>query len=82
MAFENGVNYTAGLPIVRTSPDHGTAFDIAGQGIANAQSMRNAIYWSLDIYKNRKFHKEINANPLQVQPVSEVKRKNYSSHRE
>jgi len=82
LSFEDGVNYTAGLPIVRTSPDHGTAFDIAGQGIANAQSMRNAIYWSLDIYKNRKFHKEINANPLQVQQVSEVKRKNYSSHRE
>ncbi len=82
LSFEDGVNYTAGLPIVRTSPDHGTAFDIAGQGIANAQSMRSAIYLALDIYKNRKFHKEIHANPLQVQQVSDGKRKNYSGNRE
>jgi 4-hydroxythreonine-4-phosphate dehydrogenase len=77
LSFENGVNYTAGLPIVRTSPDHGTAFDIAGQGIADAQSMRNAIYWSLDIYKNRRFYKEINSDPLKPQQITEVKRKNY-----
>lgn len=67
LAFDNGVNYTAGLPIVRTSPDHGTAFDIAGKGVASGQSMRNAIYWAMDIYKNRKSHKEMNANPLKPQ---------------
>lgn len=82
LSFEDGVNYTAGLPIVRTSPDHGTAFDIAGQGIANAQSMRSAIYWSLDIYKNRKFHKEIHANPLKAQPISDGRRKNNSHAKE
>ena len=48
-----GVNFTAGLPIVRTSPAHGTAYDIAGKNIANGQSMRNAIYLALDILKNR-----------------------------
>jgi 4-hydroxythreonine-4-phosphate dehydrogenase len=51
---KDGVNFTAGLPIVRTSPAHGTAYDIAGKNIADAQSMRNAIYLALDILKNRK----------------------------
>lgn len=64
IAFEDGVNYTAGLPIVRTSPDHGTAFGIAGKDIASGQSMRNAIYWAIDIFRNRELHKEINKNPL------------------
>jgi 4-hydroxythreonine-4-phosphate dehydrogenase len=48
-----GVNYTAGLPIVRTSPAHGTAYDIAGKNVANGQSMRNAIYLAIDILRNR-----------------------------
>jgi 4-hydroxythreonine-4-phosphate dehydrogenase len=67
LAFDTGVNFTAGLPIVRTSPDHGTAFDIAGQDKANEQSMRNAIYLAVDVYQNRQFFKEINTNPLQSQ---------------
>lgn len=53
LAMEDGVNYTAGLPIVRTSPAHGTAYHIAGKNIASAQSMRNAIYLAIDILKNR-----------------------------
>lgn len=53
IAFENGVNFTAGLPFVRTSPDHGTAFSIAGKGIADETSMRNAIFTALDIVKSR-----------------------------
>lgn len=68
LAFEDGVNYTAGLPIVRTSPDHGTAFDIAGQNKASEQSMRSAIYLASDIYRNRQFIREISVNPLQVSP--------------
>ena len=67
LAFEEGVNYTAGLPIVRTSPDHGTAFDIAGKNMANAQSMRSAIYLAIDAFRTRKFLKEIAANPLKIQ---------------
>lgn len=68
LAFDSGVNFTAGLPVVRTSPDHGTAFDIAGKGIASETSMRSAIYLAVDIYRNREFIREIEANPLQSQP--------------
>jgi len=64
IAFDDGVNYTAGLPIVRTSPDHGTAFDIAGKGVASEQSIRSAIYLAMDIYRTRQYVKEITANPL------------------
>lgn len=67
LAFDQGVNFTAGLPIVRTSPDHGTAFDIAGQDKASAQSMRSAIYLAMDIYRMQKTLKEANANPLEAQ---------------
>lgn len=68
LAFEDGVNYTAGLPIVRTSPDHGTAFDIVGQNKASEHSLRSAIYVAMDVYKSRQFIKEISANPLQSSP--------------
>lgn len=54
LAFELGVNYTAGLPIIRTSPDHGTAYDIAGQNIASETSLREAIYLACDIARKRK----------------------------
>lgn len=67
LAFESGVNFTAGLPIVRTSPDHGTAFDIAGNDKASEYSLRNAIYLALDIYRNREFIKEIEGNPLKIE---------------
>lgn len=67
IAFNEGVNYTAGLPIVRTSPDHGTAFDIVGQNKASGQSMRNSIYAAMDIYEKRREYKEINSNPLKSQ---------------
>lgn len=53
MAFQSGVNYTAGLPIIRTSPDHGTAYSIAGKGIADESSMRSAIMMAYDIFKSR-----------------------------
>ena len=51
--FESGVNLTAGLPVVRTSPDHGTAYSIAGKNQANESSMRQAIYLACDVVKNR-----------------------------
>lgn len=57
LAFESGVNYTAGLPIVRTSPDHGTAYNIAGQGKASPGSMRSAIYLAIDIARRRREQK-------------------------
>ena len=64
LAFNDGVNYTAGLNAVRTSPDHGTAYDIAGKNIANEQSFKKALYAAIDIYKHRKMHAEITENPL------------------
>jgi 4-hydroxythreonine-4-phosphate dehydrogenase len=64
LAMDEGVNFTAGLPIVRTSPAHGTAYDIAGQGIASENSFRQAIYTALDVYRNRLVEKEIHARPL------------------
>ena len=54
LAFESGVNYTAGLSVIRTSPDHGTAFDIAGKNVASESSFRSAVFMAIDIYKNRK----------------------------
>lgn len=64
LAQNQGVNFTAGLKAVRTSPDHGTAYDIAGTGRADESSMRNAIYAAIDIVRNRSRHAEATANPL------------------
>jgi 4-hydroxythreonine-4-phosphate dehydrogenase len=63
--FEQGVNFTAGLPIVRTSPAHGTAFDIAGKNIASPDSFRHALYLAIDIHRNRKQYEELIKNPLE-----------------
>lgn len=64
LAGEHGVNFTAGLPFVRTSPDHGTAFGIAWKGEADPTSMREAIYKAIDIYRRRLRYDEMTANPL------------------
>ncbi len=64
IAMDEGVNFTAGLPIVRTSPDHGTGYDIAGQGLANESSMRHAIYTAIDVYRSRIRYDEAHRNPL------------------
>ena len=76
MSFGRGVNFTAGLPIVRTSPDHGTGFDIAGKGVAMADSMRAAIYLAQDISKNRLEHRELTSNPLEITPIKREFRDN------
>jgi len=67
LSMDEGVNYTAGLPIVRTSPAHGTAYDIAGTGEASESSFRQAIYIALDVFRNRIIEKEISAHPLRKQ---------------
>ncbi|MDR0349079.1 MAG: 4-hydroxythreonine-4-phosphate dehydrogenase PdxA [Tannerella sp.] len=69
LAMEDGVNYTAGLPVVRTSPAHGTAYDIAGQNKASEESFRQALYASLDICRNRDIYREITSSPLKKQYV-------------
>ena len=70
IAMESGVNYTAGLPFVRTSPDHGTGYDIAGKNEADESSFREAIYRAIDIYRNRAIYSEITSNPLRRQYVN------------
>lgn len=64
IAFDGGVNYTAGLPIVRTSPAHGTAYELAGKNLASEEPFRQAIYLALDVYRNRKMQEALMANPL------------------
>jgi 4-hydroxythreonine-4-phosphate dehydrogenase len=71
LAFNSGVNYTAGLDFIRTSPGHGTAFEITGLGKASEISFRNAIYLACDIYKNRTEYKEISKDPLQHHEISD-----------
>ncbi len=70
IAFESGVNFTAGLNFVRTSPDHGTAYDIAGKNLASEVSFREAIFTALHIVKNRNENLELNENPLKFTKLS------------
>ncbi|AWV96999.1 4-hydroxythreonine-4-phosphate dehydrogenase PdxA [Arcticibacterium luteifluviistationis] len=72
LAFDSGVNFTAGLSAVRTSPDHGTAFDLAGKGEADSGSMLHAIFSAVEIYKNRAEYKELTENaisPVKIQRI-------------
>ncbi len=71
MAFQSGVNYTAGLPIVRTSPDHGVGYDIAGKNQADESSFRAAVFCAYDVYVQRKRFREYGMNPLQKQNIKE-----------
>jgi len=71
IAFDTGVNYTAGLPFIRTSPAHGTAYDIAGKDMATGNSFKEAVFLAMDIYNNRKTFDELNANPLKFTKLDE-----------
>lgn len=74
LAFEQGVNYTAGLPIVRTSPDHGTAYEMAGRDMADPRSMMSSIYTALDICSHRADYEQLMANRMTTRSLaSEVK---------
>ena len=66
LSFGRGVNYTAGLDKVRTSPDHGTAYDIAGKNKADFTSFKEAVYLAIDIYKSRIQYQEVSSNPLKL----------------
>jgi 4-hydroxythreonine-4-phosphate dehydrogenase len=70
VAFESGVNFTAGLSFVRTSPDHGTAYDIAGKNMASSESFREAIFAAIHIVKNRRESAELTENPLVIAKLS------------
>jgi 4-hydroxythreonine-4-phosphate dehydrogenase len=69
LSFDTGVNFTAGLPFIRTSPVHGTAFQIAGKGEASESSFRQALYLACDIFRNRQMYTEITRNPLKHQDI-------------
>ncbi|MDI1303280.1 MAG: 4-hydroxythreonine-4-phosphate dehydrogenase PdxA, partial [bacterium] len=66
LSFGKGVNYTAGLDKIRTSPDHGTAYDIAGKGVAEYNSFKEAVYLAIDIFHSRNQYKEISQKPLKT----------------
>jgi 4-hydroxythreonine-4-phosphate dehydrogenase len=69
-SFDRGVNYTAGLPVVRTSPAHGTAYELAGEDKASPDSFRQALYMAIDIHKNRMIYEEISKNPLKKYDIN------------
>lgn len=73
LSFNKGVNFTAGLSVVRTSPDHGTAYDIVGKGVANPASFREAIYSACKLFKNRRENAALAENPLLITPPSKKK---------
>ena len=70
MSFGKGVNFTAGLSKIRTSPDHGTAYGIAGKGIADESSFRQAVYTAIDIYRLRTENENLIANALDVSTLN------------
>jgi len=66
LSFGMGVNYTSGLDKIRTSPDHGTAYSIAGKGVASTESFLCSIYLAIDVYKRRKIYDEYSKNKLET----------------
>ena len=73
LSFGKGVNYTAGLDKIRTSPDHGTAYEIAGKNKADCNSFKEAVYMAIDIFKSRTQYKEISRNPMKIKEKQEEK---------
>ncbi|RMD99908.1 MAG: 4-hydroxythreonine-4-phosphate dehydrogenase PdxA, partial [Bacteroidetes bacterium] len=71
LTFGSGVNFTAGLPIIRTSPDHGTGFSIAGKNEADASSFLHALFMAIDIYRNRTEYMELKRNAVKKVKVEE-----------
>ncbi|WP_228236581.1 4-hydroxythreonine-4-phosphate dehydrogenase PdxA [Allomuricauda sp. M10] len=69
LSFGKGVNYTAGLDKVRTSPDHGTAYEIAGKGKADESSFKEAVFTAIQVFRNRMEYMELTKNPLQKQKI-------------
>jgi len=72
LSFDDGVNFTAGLPVIRTSPAHGTAYEIAGKGEASSNSFRQALYLACDIYRKRSEHNKLTSNVLEQQDITGI----------
>lgn len=77
LSFGKGVNYTAGLNKIRTSPDHGTAYDVAGKNIASFESFKEALYTAINIYKKREEFKSLSKNPLKIVAPPKTTRKRF-----
>lgn len=75
LSFEDGVNYTAGLPVIRTSPDHGTAYEMAGRDEADPRSMRSAIFAAIDIFRNRASWEELQSGKMEVRRIEGSERR-------
>jgi 4-hydroxythreonine-4-phosphate dehydrogenase len=75
LSFGNGVNYTAGLDGIRTSPDHGTGYDIAGKGIADNNSFKEAVYLAIDVFHSRAEYADLTKNPLKIREKQEESKK-------
>ncbi len=71
LSFKSGVNFTAGLPVVRTSPAHGTAFDLAGKGAASPDAFRESVYLAIDVVRNRRMEDDMSSTPLDADPEQE-----------
>lgn len=78
LSFDRGVNFSAGLPVVRTSPDHGTGFDIAGKGAASAQSFRSAVYLAVQVVRTRARERDLQENALRINVQEELRAKSAS----
>lgn len=76
LAFTDGVNYTAGLPIIRTSPDHGTAYDMAGRDEADPRSMMSSIFTAIDILRNREAYDELQEGKMKERVLEDAEQKN------
>lgn len=75
LSFEDGVNYTAGLPVIRTSPDHGTAYEMAGRDEADPRSMRSAIFTAIDIFRNRMDWEDLQDGKMEVRRIEGSERR-------
>lgn len=82
LSFEDGVNFTAGLPVVRTSPDHGTAFEMAGRDEADPRSMRAAIFTAIDIFRNRRRWQELQEGKMQERRLAENEKRERSGRQQ
>lgn len=78
LSFDRGVNFSAGLPVVRTSPDHGTGFDIAGKGEASAQSFRSAVYLAVQVARTRARERDLQENALRINVQEELRARSAS----
>ena len=82
LSFGQGVNFTAGMPFVRTSPDHGTAFNLAGKNVAESDSFRRALYLAIDAYRNRANYEDMHANEMPIISLEQYEKEEEQQRRQ